>query len=319
MGRVAEGIRIFTYHSETVMQFLESSEIDRAQWDACMDEADSSFLYGRSWFLDLISPGWCAMADDEYRNVIPLPSGRKYGVSYLFTPPFMQKTGLFSCTAATEAAVYELLKYLSLRYRYIDLSLISKPGGVPGRITERDNYILPLDSSYRVLSENYTSACRRNIRIAGTSRTAITSEIKPQEAIALFIKGPGSSVTGLSDSDYSRLGELMHHSIASGKGRILGFRSETALYYSVFYIVTGRRITLLFTSTSKESRDKKAGYVMVDHLIREFAGTGMVLDFAGSSLHGVAQFISSFGSARVPYYRYLHNSLPWPLRIFKEG
>jgi hypothetical protein len=111
----------------------------------------------------------------------------------------------------------------------------------------------------------------------------------------------------------------MRHSLASGEGRIVGLRSESVLYYSLFYIVTGRRITLLFTSTSGESRDKKAGYVMIDHLIREFAGTGMVLDFAGSSVPGVAQFISSFGAARIPYYRYLHNRLPWPLRVFKEA
>jgi hypothetical protein len=301
------------------MKFLENSEIDRALWDACMDEADSSFPYGRSWFLDHIAPGWCAMADSEYRTVIPLPSGRKYGISYLFTPPFMQKTGLFSCTATSLPAFSDLLQYLPDRYRYIDLSLMSKPSGVAGRLTERDNYILPLDASYRVLSENYTSACRRNIRIAGTNRTAITSDIKPQEAIALFRKGPGSRVKGISDSDYSKLDKVMRHSLASGEGRIVGLRSESVLYYSLFYIVTGRRITLLFTSTSGESRDKKAGYVMIDHLIREFAGTGMVLDFAGSSVPGVAQFISSFGAARIPYYRYLHNRLPWPLRVFKEA
>jgi hypothetical protein len=284
-----------------------------------MDAADSSFLYGRSWFLDLISPGWCALADHDYHTVMPLPSGKKYGIRYLFTPPFMQKSGLFSRPADSKPVMQELLKYLSGHYPYIDLSLVSKPEGVPGRITERDNYILPLDSSYRVLSENYTSACRRNIRIAGTGRTAITSDIEPQEAIALFRKGPGSRVRGISDQHYSRLEKLMRHSVASGEGRIAGFRSGTGLFYSVFYIVTGRRITLLFTSTSEESRDIKAGYVMVDHLIREFAGTGMVLDFAGSSVHGVAQFISSFGAVRAPYYRYLLNRLPWPVRYLKEG
>jgi hypothetical protein len=301
------------------MQFLENSDIDRAQWDACMDAADSSFLYSRSWFLDLIAPGWCAMADNGYRNVIPLPAGRKYGIRYLFTPPFMQKTGLFSRTPDSNPVMPELLKYLSGHYRYIDLSLTSKPEGLPGIITERDNYILPLDTSYRVMSENYSSACRRNIRIAGTSRTAITSDISPQEAIGLFRKGPGSRVRGISEPDYSRLEKVMHHSIASGEGRIAGFRSGSGLFYSVFYIVTGHRITLLFTSTSEESRDLKAGYVMIDHLIREFAGKGMVLDFAGSSVHGVAQFISSFGAVRAPYYRYLLNRLPWPLNIFKEG
>ncbi|MFN2380405.1 MAG: hypothetical protein ABR519_09415 [Bacteroidales bacterium] len=298
---------------------LNNSEIDRTEWDACMAEADSSFLYGRSWFLDLIAPGWCAIADGGYQTVMALPSGRKYGIRYLFTPPFMQKTGLFSRNSENEPAVAELLKYLSEQYRYIDLSLASNPGNLPGRITERDNYILPLNDSYRVLRENYTSACRRNMRIAGTGRAAITTEINPQEAIALFRKGPGSRVRGIAEQDYSDLEKVMHHSIASGEGRILGFRSEEGLFYSIFYIVTGRRITLLFTSTSEESRNRKAGYVMIDYLIREFAGTGMVIDFAGSSVYGVAQFISSFGAVRAPYYRYLLNRLPWPVSLFKEG
>lgn len=301
------------------MQFLENSDIDRAEWDACMNEADSSFLYGRSWFLDLIAPGWCALADHGYQEIMPLPSNRKYGIRYLFTPPFMQKTGLFYRNGEKKPVTAEIYKVLNSRYRYIDLSLASSPGELPGRITERDNFVLRLDDSYRVLRENYTSACRRNIRIAGPGRKAITTDIKPPEAIALFRKGPGSRISGISDRDYSGLEKVMHHSLASGEGRILGFRSESGLFYSLFYIVTGRRITLLFTSTSEESRDKKAGYVMIDHLIREFAGTGMILDFAGSSVHGVAQFISSFGAVRAPYYRYLLNRLPWPVSLFREG
>lgn len=299
--------------------FLNNSDIDRTEWDSCMDDADSSFLYARSWFLDIMAPGWCALADYQYQAVFPLPSRNKFGISYLFIPPFMQKSGLFFREQSDRSKAAEMLGFIPRFYRYIDICLADDPGTDRNRLKERDNYILSLDSSYRMLSENYTSDCRRNIRVAGTGRPEIVSGIEPDEAISLFRAGPGKQIRGISGTDYSRLKRLMESAIAEGKGEILGFRSNSTLLYSVFFLITGERITLLFTSTSDKSRTLKAGYVMTDHIIRKYAGSGMILDFAGSSLPGVAQFITSFGATRTTYYRYLVNNLPWPLNVLKQA
>ena len=301
-----------------MINFLTNSDIDRAVWDSCMDDADSSFLYARSWFLDIMTPGWCALVDHQYQTIFPLPSRKKFSISYLFIPPFMQKSGIFSREKHDRERTDEMLDFIPGLYRYIDISL-ADPGTCRKRFKERDNYILRLDGSYRIISESFTSACRRNIRGAGTGRSDIITDITPEESIALFRKGPGKRIGGVSRTDYLRLRQLMEYSIAGGTGKILGFRSATGLFYSVFFLVTGERITLLFTSTSAESRSLKAGYVMTDYLIREYAGSGMVLDFAGSSIPGVAQFISSFGATRTIYYRYLVNNLPWPLNMLKQS
>ncbi|MEZ5010458.1 MAG: hypothetical protein R2744_01920 [Bacteroidales bacterium] len=56
------------------------------------------------------------------------------------------------------------------------------------------------------------------------------------------------------------------------------------LIYAIFLLKTRGAITLLFTATSEESRSRKSGYHVVDQLVRRYAGSESVIDFAGSSI-----------------------------------
>jgi hypothetical protein len=298
--------------------YLKNHEIDRELWDACIKASPSSKPYSYSWYLDIMAPDWEALIDDDYDSVFPVPARERFGIKYIATPIFLQQLGTFSPDKSAEAATAEFLDYMPEFYRLIDLAVGHKTDYPGFKITERSNYELVLDRPYEKLYENFSSDCRRNINLASKKRVNLTSDIRPDELVNLFITTTGSKVKGVKPRDYERLTKLMRYCTGAGKGKISGVRDSSGnLIYGLFFIAVSGSVTLLFTVNSDKSRERRIGYYAVNEIIRENAGTGITLDFAGSSIPSIASFMESFGSTNHPYYRIFRNSLPWPIRMLK--
>ena len=57
-------------------------------------------------------------------------------------------------------------------------------------------------------------------------------------------------------------------------------------------------------ASTKEGYKQNAMAVIIDSIIREYAGRDVLLDFEGSDLPGVASFFSGFGASRRKYYQH---------------
>ncbi len=301
-----------------MIRYLKNSEIDRKRWDDCIEADSGSLPYGTSWYLDIMAPGWDALIDDDYSFVFPIPNKKRYGFTYIYTPVFLQKLGLFSYEYKSSQRLEEFIRFIPDRYALTDLRISGKPQNIKGKIVSRDNYELPLQNEYGQLLGGYTSDCRRNLKLAETVKPASFGEIPVKEAVNHFVAGAGKGINGIKKDSYTSLISLMDYAIANGYGEIKGVYIDNQLIYAILIIKYRRRIILLLTSTSEESRKKRTGYLIVDSIIKQYAGTDMILDFAGSSIPGVASFNSSFGAVNSPYSRLFHNNLPWPLSMFKE-
>ena len=298
--------------------YLKNDEINRELWDMCISASPSSKPYAHSWYLDIMAPGWEALVDDDYDSVFPVPVRSRFGIKYIATPIFLQQLGAFSPDKSTEAASDEFLDYMPEFYRLIDLSIGQKISHGGFRVTERSDFELALDRSFERLYENFTSDCRRNINIAARNNPELVTGIKPSELIALFRTGTGAGLKSIKDRDYKRLENLMDYCIANRMGFITGSRDSSGqVDFGIFAIKTKVSLTLLFTANSEASREKRLGYFAIHEIIRENAGSGLILDFAGSSIPSVASFMSSFGSTDHPYFRIFSNRLPWPVRLLK--
>lgn len=310
-------IHICNESTEKMISFLENDQIDKEEWDLCIKSSSNPLPYAYSWYLDRMAPGWSALVDHNYRSVFPLPVRRKYGVSYIYIPPFMQCLGLFSSEVPDEDMVREFMEFIPEQYRFVDLSIINNPGDCGVRVTPRDNYRLNIRESYNAISVAFSSDCRRNIVKAREKRQPISDDISPVEAIELFSNGPGRDISGIRRSDYDHLEKLINYSLTAGVGKLVGVRIDGKLIYSLFYLVTPGQITLLFTSTSQISRELKTGYRVIDQIIHEYCGKQYQLDFAGSSITSVADFIKSFGAKQQKYYRIYKNNMSWPYRLLR--
>jgi hypothetical protein len=311
-------VRVNVKATEAMIVYLKNHEIDRELWDACIKASPTSKPYAFSWYLDIMAPDWEALIDDDYDSVFPVPARERYGIKYIATPIFLQQLGTFSPDKSAESATAEFLDYMPEFYWLIDLAVGHRTDYPGFKIIERSNFELVLDKPYEKLYDSFTSDCRRNINLASRKKINLTSEIGADELISLFISTTGSKVSGVKTRDYERLTKLIKYCVGAGKGKITGVRdSYGKLIYGLFYIETSDSVTLLFTVNSEISRERRIGYYAVNEIIREKAGSGITLDFAGSSIPSIASFMESFGSTNSPYYKIFRNKLPWPIRMLK--
>lgn len=298
--------------------FLKNNEIDREQWDNCIRNTPGAKPYSYSWYLDIMAPGWQALVDDDYDAVFPVPGFRRFGIQYIATPVFLQQLGAFSPDNYSSKAVKEFLDYMPEFYKFVDLCIGQKVEMNGYKISEKVNYELDLSRSYETISGNFTEHCRRNIHSSSKNNLNLTSEITPEEIISLFIENKGKEIDGIKDRDYQRLKNLINFCKINKKGRIIGVRgTRRKLIFGLFLIEIPGRKTILFVANTKQSREKRIGYNIVNDLIKNNSSTKTILDFAGSSIASVASFYESFGSARTPFYRLYKNRLFWPVRMLK--
>jgi hypothetical protein len=298
--------------------YLKNGEIDREQWDGCINLSCTGKPYAYSWYLDIMAPGWEALIDDDYDSVFPVPARNRFGIKYITTPIFLQQLGAFSPDKSSVNAISEFLDYLPEFYKLIDLCVGQSVSRKGYDVTVRSNFELSLSLPYEKLWNNYTQACRRNIEKAQKKRVEFVYDIKPGDLIDLFIKLKESEIKRVKLRDFQRLKSLMEYCIQNGKGKIAGVRGPgKKILFGQFMIQTPSFINLFFGVNTPESRERRLNYLFVNEVIRQNAGKKMVLDFAGSSIPSVAVFMESFGAENHPYYRIFRNFLPWPVRLLK--
>lgn len=301
-----------------MINYLKHNEIDREQWDSCVKDTHGAKPYGFSWYLDIMSPEWEALIDDDYDCVFPIPGLRKYGIKYIATPIFMQQLGAYTPDKSQSKALNEFLDFIPDSYRLIDLCVGQRIDNDRFKVTLRANYELDLSKPYEKLRDNFSNHCKRNIDKSAKKKPDLSYNVTPDELINLFINNRGAEIKEIKTRDYQRLNDLMNFCLKNKKGRIIGVRtSKKKLIYGIFLVEIKGNKTMLFVVNTTESRERRTGYYIVNEIIKESAGTKTILDFAGSSMPSITSFMESFGSKNNPFYRIYRNRLPWPIRMLK--
>jgi hypothetical protein len=298
--------------------YLKNHEIDKEQWNNCIRNSPGVKPYAYSWYLDIMAPGWEALIDDDYDSVFPVPCSSMFGIQYIATPVFLQQLGAFSPDKPASQTIVEFLEFLPDFYRLVDLCVGQEVNSDGFRLTQRANFELDLSKPYEKLWENFSPHCKRNIETSSKKSPELVTDITPDELIDLFLLNKGNLIKGIKTRDYQRLKNLMEFCLKNKKGRIIGVRAaRKKLIFGIFIVETHGSKTMLFVVNTPQSRDKRIGYFAVNELIKNHSSTRTILDFAGSSIPGIASFMESFGCTNVPYYRIYRNRLFWPVRIMK--
>jgi len=295
-----------------MIKFLQHDMIDKSRWDDCISNALNGNLNAFSWFLDIVSPGWCALIEDDYEKVFPLPTFSRAGIKYIMQPYFTQQLGLFYRSLSSEKILLNFLDGIPKEYKYIDINLNTSNKVTRGKeAPEMINLELDMISDYGRIASAYTSNLQRNINKAAKNKLSITKHIRPEDVIALFKAGKGLELNHLRDSQYSLMQRIAYESIYKDIGEVWGVHNEfNQLVAGVLWVTSHQKTIFLFSAVSGEGKKLHAMPFLIDTFIRENAGKPLTLDFEGSNDPGLARFYSSFGAKRVVYQRYVHNLLP---------
>ena len=171
-----------------MIRFLSHRQIDKAKWDACMQQAGNGQIYGCSWYLDVVCPAWDALVADDYAAVMPLTRGRKFLMDYVYPPFFCQQLGVFTAGDAGKAPAI-FLPALPSAIRFVEMNLNAANHEIPDNYRAKSNlnYVLDVSKSYEEIRKGYSENHERNIRKSAKNGS-------PEREGCLAAEDPGSDI-----------------------------------------------------------------------------------------------------------------------------
>ncbi len=284
--------------------YVKRSELDVAKYNLCIENSKNSRIYAFSWYLDIVADNWDVLILNDYEAVMPLPWRSKNFIKYIYPPCWAQQLGVFSAKTIDNKLTLNFIKSIPKKFKKITLNLNSENPISNKRIIDKTNYILPLNKPYSELLMNYKQVRRRHKNRSNSEKFSISKTNISQETIQLFIKEK-QNIVDLKESDYNKLEQLIAYLNDKKRVTILTVKDEKeVLLGGAFFLKDSKRLTYLFSSTSKEGREKKVMTYIIDSMIEEYSASHLILDFEGSVVPGIAFFFKSFGAEKEMYFNY---------------
>jgi hypothetical protein len=313
-----------------VIQYLTRQQLDIHQWDAAIARAANGLPYAYSTYLDYMSRQWSALVLGDYEAVMPLTWNSKYGIAYLYQPPFTAQLGVFG-NQLTPALLQAFLAAIPKKFRLIEIELnqansltssqiipqlTAKPGDLS--ITLRNNYVLNLQHPYETLQSNYRENIRRNIKKAQQLNNRYETGIPVSEVISLS-RSQMQRISNITDDDYRNFESLFNELKEQNKALACGvYDANDQLIASCAYVISNKRACYILVGNHPNGRTSGASHFLIDRFIHQHAGQDLLLDFEGSDIRNLAFFYSSFGASLELYPSLRIDRLPLLARVLRS-
>jgi len=269
--------------AEAQIRYLKHDQIDLQRWDHCMENAFNSYACAESWYLDIVSPRWCALVQGDYERIMPLPEKKRLGLHYLMQPLFIQQLGIFSTRQLDNLVVQQFIKAIPKRYLYININFNTHNHLViPGKLNL--NHELDLIDEISDLRERYSTNLKRNLKKGVKNNLQVVKHISPEEVIRLFRHDRGATLRQWDDEHYRLLQRLIYSGIHKHRMDLYGVTSanNTILAGAVFLKSRGS-VVFLFSGNSAEGKEKGAMPLLIDKYLEDHAEMQLTFDFEGSN------------------------------------
>lgn len=303
-----------------MIQYLKHEEIDQVLWDRCLEQCSNGLVYGFSWYLNIVSPGWEALVLGDYEAIMPLTWNKKFSFYYIRQPFFTQQLGVFYKTPLSQESLSEFLLAIPAKFKYIEIHLNSsnKLSDDHLLVSKRKNFVLDLNRPYAKIQKGYHSQAKRNLKAAKKAAIEL-GKVGFSEVVTFYKKHKAHSTLGVKESDYQMLLQVLEKAEDNHKLFCRGvFDVSGELLAAGAFLEYKNRVIFLLGNGSSKGRDLGAMTFMMEGVIQQFVGTDKVLDFEGSEIDGIARFFKSFGAEKTHYFKFKRNTLPWLLRIIKH-
>lgn len=299
-----------------MINYIEHNSVDKERYDRCIGNASNGIIYAFSWYLDSVAPGWDLIEYNNYSAVMPLPKRKRFGISYIFTPRYVQQLGIFGNNITIELNK-KLIEQLPGKFKLLELKFNEGNTADGSNIwKERVNYVLNIEDDYNVNRKKYHRNCSRNIKKASKAGLSVGEAISSVTFAQFVAENLREQIDGFVDKDVKLLAKITEESISRGKGEIIGvFDKEGKISAAGSFLFSANRLIFSVCASSPEGHKNQAMYYLVDHQIKQYSGKFSHFDFSGSELKGIAYFNSTFGAEAVSYPLLHINKLPLPLKL----
>lgn len=302
-----------------MIKYLPHKEIDKQKWDSCILESRNGLIYGCSWYLDSVCPGWDALVEDNYISVMPLPIRQKFGFFYVFRPVFTQQLGVFSTDTINEKKVSAFLNSIPQKFKYVNFSAnYACNFNVPEfKFAENTNCKLDIKNiEYIDIFKNYSSNHKRNLKKAQGFNLKLKKGTL-DELISFKLKNNEKHVH-VTEEELAIFKKLAQNLLNTPYGEIVCVYSpDNVLLAAAFLTIFRNQITYLLPVSSSEGKEKRAMFFLIDEYIKDHLFQYLTFDFEGSNIPNVAAFYEGFGAKPEKYPSIISNRLPWYAKWLK--
>jgi hypothetical protein len=298
--------------------YLKNKEIDKVLWDQCITNASNGLIYAYSYYLDAVCTNWDALVLNDYEAVMPLPWRKKWGIKYVYRPPFIQQLGVIGNEQNWD---YELsLQKLTAKILYGDFFL--NEFNLPPSFLQAKkhiNYVLPLRQSFSDLTKAFSKDLKNNLKAAEKNDLNVNAEFMPELAIKTFYTAYKDRISTIQKTDYKSLLDLscylQQHDMAFTR---TAQNSSKETFATGLFLRDKSRIYNILNATTNAGRALKANHYLLAAVVNEFSSTDYFFDFEGSELPGVKEFYENFKPINRPYAHFRYNRLPFPINFLKR-
>jgi hypothetical protein len=298
------------------IQYIPHHQIDKQQWNNCIANASNGLIYARTEFLDIMSPNWDALVYGDYKAIMPITWRKKLGIKYICQPAFCQQLGVFYIDEQYQQFVPDFLRKLAVSFRLIEINV--NYSNQPENTNQLTNYVLSLAGNYPSLYSNLSARFIQSIKRSARYPMEYICDKNPSEIIEEY-KQAYSDRIHIRQQDFEQFNLLCSQFIEDGMAVIRSARQpDGTLLAATILLKDEKRLYNVINVISGNGRTLEANYFLYNKILEEFAGTGLLLDFEGSDLPGVAKFYQKFNPINQPYFFWKSNRLPAVLRWWKK-
>ena len=278
-----------------MIKFLQHSEIDKTKWNQSLEATLTPRIYAYSWYLDIASPNWCALIEDDYKSIFPVPIQKKLGIFYISQPLFTQQLGLFSSENSTNVDTFlsAIPKKIWMRSLQIHNRL--------DNVKIKDNFELDISADIEKIRKKYSQNVKRNLKKAAEHNLEM-KVCSNDLLIQLFKQNKGKEVKELDKKAYAILSELLEKIQQKEKGKCFGVYKKEQLISAAFFSNCLGRSIYLFSASNSSAKEIGANHFLIDNYIAKYKKDSLILDFEGSMIPNLARFYSSFGAEKKYYF-----------------
>lgn len=297
------------------IRYVLHNDIDKTKWDACVDEADNSLIYAKSFYLDIMSPGWDALIVEDYDALMPLTSNKKLGITYLRQPHFTQQLGIFGKQKFDKKLTGLFLKKANEIFDFIEINL-NYANAVDESFTKKCNLVLPLNNPF---SETKKLFRKDLVTKAINAKLTYHSSDDIEMAISIFIKNYSQKLNHVKRKNYQDLHRLCIQLKMNDQLLIRKVNSPDGKLLTVsIFCKDKKRIYYLLSASDIDGRAVDSNAFLLHEIIREFSEQNLLFDFEGSEIPSIQSYFKKFGPIEQSYPFVRINNLPAWKKLIKK-
>lgn len=280
-----------------MIQYIKRKNLDIEKYNDCIDKSVQSKIYAFSWYLDIVADNWDVLVLDNYKAVMPIPYNKKYGILYVRQPFQCQQLGVFSLDNISEEIQEKFIQKIPLKFLKVSLDFNSD-NYLSSKMIENKNYILVLNEPYIHQFKTFSKGRKHAVKVGekqelSIKETSILSLMKIQEDYYNY--------SGFSKDKLELLSEYI---INNKKGFLLGIFKDEVLLGGGFFLQSKNRITYLFSSFTNDGKKLQASSFLINHIIKKYEFSNLILDFEGGNMPNIGSFYKSFGAKIETYFSF---------------